>query len=1032
MSTPPLKSSLNTTESLAPVPPIKDAMTSPPDGTVPQIEPSRAALATGSGVQVPGYEILGELGRGGMGVVYLARNVLMDRREVLKVVNKALLDRPGVEERFLREIRAAAMLNHNHVVKAYSAVQAGESVIFAMEYVDGEDLAKVVRRQGPLPIPDACHYISQAALGLQHAHKHQMVHRDIKPPNLILSRQGKRHVVKILDFGLAKAQREGEAVTDLTGAGAMMGTPAYMAPEQARDAATADIRADIYSLGCTLYFLLTGAPPFTGRSHFEVLKAHESTEAAPLSQMRAEAPAELEAVVAKMMAKDPARRYQTPIGVAKALAPIIKSGAPGAKTAAPPAEPLSADPPRRESEIKAAVPPLSRPPALGPGPTQPPQPARQDETDLAAHDRAFPFLAEQIAAGSKLIVLTGPPGIGKTVTALELARRYTPADSGRRPVIQIDAREEFHEASLAEAVGEAYPDEFYGEPDGRSYSTLSFGAQRHVAADLLRKKGAAVILDGPGEAPYPRDSAAELELALRMAKDLSGKAVLVLITTRNESWWAGFHPTRLRGLSPNDARAIFRREFLRCSPSSSLDDLANRFDEEGAFRQQIERGCPGELIAAARLAAVGAPAGEQTSPGVLGRTAGLIRRAVEALLGDPVLLPPRAPAVQSAGWGRLAVVCVVLLLASLLFLIAAYESRSVLWARMFDQTPTQASQVPSLAVAAANAGGPTPGLLVEFTRAVIIIFGFLFVVVGRFLGKEAAALLPHAPWARLGPRRLGLRSLFRVSCLVLAAWLGYTTFVHHMSRGPRILWMCNGNPLLQDCLNANDQEQTKKHQEEPPEAPERMNGEPPGEGGPGYEKYWWQCVLPYRLYFGYSFIMFVIVAPTVLTVCFYTVVSSLGNHLIAQPRLIRGLRDDAAPEVVENRLRYCKQTYVEDIERYLAFLLVLLGAWAYHLWWDQYNMTGMATAETTRLILVTLGALGMLLAVLLLTYQALVQEAAKRIPEGPVHDAFHQRHVFFRFFPKTVLRSAYFWLCVAAGGAAALWRVVAALGGWQR
>ena len=288
---------------------------------------SRVAPAPGAAIQVPGYEVLEELGRGGMGVVYLAKNVLMDRREVLKVVNKALLDRPGVEERFLREIRAAAMLNHNHVVKAYSAVQAGESVIFAMEYVDGEDLAKVVRRQGPLPIPDACDYISQAALGLQHAHKHQMVHRDIKPHNLILSRQGKKHVVKILDFGLAKAQREGEAVADLTGAGAMMGTPAYMAPEQARDAASADIRADIYSLGCTLYFLLTGAPPFTGRSHFEILKAHESTEATPLSQMRAEAPAELAAVVAKMMAKDPERRYQKPIGVAKALAPIIKPGA---------------------------------------------------------------------------------------------------------------------------------------------------------------------------------------------------------------------------------------------------------------------------------------------------------------------------------------------------------------------------------------------------------------------------------------------------------------------------------------------------------------------------------------------------------------------------------------------------------------------------------------------------------------------------------------------------------------------------------
>ncbi len=289
MATPPSKPSQDATESHAPAAPSTLATPIPPPaGTVPQAGPSPAAVATGSAVfQVPGYEVLGELGRGGMGVVYLAKNVLMDRREVLKIVNKALLDRPGVLERFLREIRSAAMLNHNNVVKAYSAVQAGESIVFAMEYVDGEDLNKVVQRQGPLPIAYACHYVSQAALGLQHAHEHHMVHRDIKPHNLILSRQVKKHVVKVLDFGLAKAKREGEAATDLTGEGAMMGTPAYMAPEQARDAASADIRADVYSLGCTLYFLLTGAPPFTGRSFFEVLQAHVSTEATPLHQSRA-------------------------------------------------------------------------------------------------------------------------------------------------------------------------------------------------------------------------------------------------------------------------------------------------------------------------------------------------------------------------------------------------------------------------------------------------------------------------------------------------------------------------------------------------------------------------------------------------------------------------------------------------------------------------------------------------------------------------------------------------------------------------
>jgi serine/threonine protein kinase len=227
----------------------------------------------------PQYEVLRELGRGGMGVVYLARNKLMDRLEVLKVVHKALLDRPGAVERFLREIRSAARLKHANVVAAYSAVQSGEFLAFAMEYVEGEDLAQRVQRQGPLPVVQACDYIQQAALGLQHAFEKQMVHRDMKPHNLILAREGQRHIVKILDFGLAKVTRAKDEDTGLTDDGAMLGTPGYVAPEQTLDAATADIRADIYSLGCTFYYLLTGAPPFEGPSRYAVLQAHQSMEA---------------------------------------------------------------------------------------------------------------------------------------------------------------------------------------------------------------------------------------------------------------------------------------------------------------------------------------------------------------------------------------------------------------------------------------------------------------------------------------------------------------------------------------------------------------------------------------------------------------------------------------------------------------------------------------------------------------------------------------------------------------------------------
>jgi WD40 repeat protein/tRNA A-37 threonylcarbamoyl transferase component Bud32 len=279
----------------------------------------------------PQYEILRELGRGGMGVVYLARNRLMARLEVLKVVNKEMLDRSGGKERFLREIQSAAMLNHPNVVAAYSALPVGDLLVFAMEYIEGQDLAKLVKERGPLPVLNACYYVQQAALGLQHAFEKKMVHRDIKPQNLILARKGKRHFIKVLDFGLAKVVREQGEDTGLTGPGRMLGTPDYVAPEQTLDATRADTRADIYSLGCTLYFLLTGHAPFRGKSLYDILHAHQTAEATPLNQERAEVNLELAAVVAKMMAKDPAKRYQKPIEVAQALAPFVK---PGGKSAA--------------------------------------------------------------------------------------------------------------------------------------------------------------------------------------------------------------------------------------------------------------------------------------------------------------------------------------------------------------------------------------------------------------------------------------------------------------------------------------------------------------------------------------------------------------------------------------------------------------------------------------------------------------------------------------------------------------------------
>ncbi len=305
------------------------------------------------------YEVIRELGRGGMGVVYLARNKLMGRLEVLKVVGGHLIERPGVRDRFLREVQSAAKLQHKNIVAAYSAMRFGASIVLAMEYIDGEDLAHMVKTRGPLPVVHACYFIYQAALGLQHAHERGMVHRDIKPANLIFATEGKKGAVKVLDFGLAKICGEGPSDSGLTREGQMLGTPDYIAPEQIRDAQSADIRADIYSLGCTLYYLLTGAPPFRGEHLWDVYQAHFSMEAGPLNLVCPEVPVELAAVVAKMMAKEPRRRFQTPGEVAKALTAFFKPAA------TQPTRP-SAEMPRLETQVAS-----TRPLSAVPGPAQP-------------------------------------------------------------------------------------------------------------------------------------------------------------------------------------------------------------------------------------------------------------------------------------------------------------------------------------------------------------------------------------------------------------------------------------------------------------------------------------------------------------------------------------------------------------------------------------------------------------------------------------------------------------------------------------
>jgi serine/threonine protein kinase/tetratricopeptide (TPR) repeat protein len=273
----------------------------------------------------PRYQLLEPLGSGGMGAVYKARHRLMERTVALKVINPNLVCRPEAVERFEREVRAAARLSHPNIVTAFDAEQAGGAHFLVMEFVEGTSLGRLVENQRPLPVARACLYVRQAALGLEHAFEHGMVHRDIKPDNLLLTPKGR---VKILDFGLARFLSESEPTGKLTQVGMLMGTPDYMPPEQAGSAHTADIRADIYSLGCTLYHLLTGRPPFAGGTLVQKLAAHLQQTPRPLDKVRPNVPPGLARVVERMLAKNPAERFQRPAEVAQALLPFARQAAP--------------------------------------------------------------------------------------------------------------------------------------------------------------------------------------------------------------------------------------------------------------------------------------------------------------------------------------------------------------------------------------------------------------------------------------------------------------------------------------------------------------------------------------------------------------------------------------------------------------------------------------------------------------------------------------------------------------------------------
>ncbi|MEM9587744.1 MAG: serine/threonine-protein kinase [Planctomycetota bacterium] len=263
------------------------------------------------------YKLLGHIGTGGMSSVYLAEHTRMGDKRAIKVLPKSRVKDASYLARFQLEAKAIASLKHPNIVAAYDIDNEGDVHFIVMEYVDGDDLQAIVRSKGPVDFSTAADWISQAADGLQHAHEEGVIHRDVKPANLLIDPSGN---VRLLDMGLALVADEDDDSLTVANNENVLGTADYLAPEQALNSHTVDHRADIYGLGCTLYFLLTGQPPFNDGTLAQRIAKHQTEMPKPIRSLRSDCPGELEGICTKMLQKEPKYRYQSAADVRDVLA----------------------------------------------------------------------------------------------------------------------------------------------------------------------------------------------------------------------------------------------------------------------------------------------------------------------------------------------------------------------------------------------------------------------------------------------------------------------------------------------------------------------------------------------------------------------------------------------------------------------------------------------------------------------------------------------------------------------------------------
>jgi hypothetical protein len=296
------------------------------DGVLTHFQSEQFLMGKWRGFTIGKYKLLERVGVGGMGQVFLCEHMFMRRRVAVKVLPPAKAEQPAALGRFYREARAAGSLEHPHIVRTQDIDQDGNLHFIVMEYVDGSDLLAIVRKYGALDIGRATHYVRQVANGLDYAFRNGIIHRDIKPGNILVDRKG---VARILDLGLARFYKDhGDQLTLKFDDKVVLGTADYVAPEQVANSHAVDIRADIYALGATFYYLLAGHPPFPSGGVSQKLLWHRTKEPTPIREVRPDVPEGLAAIITRMMAKDSNLRYQTPAQVEAELVPWVPAEVP--------------------------------------------------------------------------------------------------------------------------------------------------------------------------------------------------------------------------------------------------------------------------------------------------------------------------------------------------------------------------------------------------------------------------------------------------------------------------------------------------------------------------------------------------------------------------------------------------------------------------------------------------------------------------------------------------------------------------------